>query len=254
MDQRPAPDFTISRKNSTSTGAAKRPKLTKTSSTPVNATGRGGGKRGGSIGAASKSTRGGGRGGTTRGTTRGRRGSAGVGGGRKLSIQRQQLTSSQRTQQDNFDGAISSVTTPAPSTTPSTPRDAYFSVPPTPGSELDQYTFENDLAEAEELKMLLDNFSEEQLKRYEVYRRSALSKPNMVGQILGHPCSHNMSIVVAGFAKVFVGEIIEKALDVRQEWGETGSLSPEHLREAYRRYKKDTKLTTHNYQKRLFNK
>lgn len=75
----------------------------------------------------------------------------------------------------------------------------------------------------------------------------------MVGQILGHPCSHNMSIVVAGFAKVFVGEIVEKALDVRQEWGETGSLSPEHLREAYRRYKKETK-STHNYQKRLFTK
>ncbi|CAI2185440.1 14010_t:CDS:2 [Funneliformis geosporum] len=246
MDQRPAPDFTISRKNSTSAGAAKRPKLTKSSSTPVNASGRGGGKRG-SSGAASKSTRGAGRGGSTRGTTRGRRGSAGVGGGRKMSIQRQQLTSSQRTQQDNFDGSISSVTTPAPSTTPSTPRDAYFSVPPTPASELDQFTFnDNDLAEA--------GTSKEQLKRYEVYRRSALSKPNMVGQILGHPCSHNMSIVVAGFAKVFVGEIIEKALDVRQEWGETGSISPEHLREAYRRYKKDSKLTTHNYQKRLFNK
>jgi hypothetical protein len=34
----------------------------------------------------------------------------------------------------------------------------------------------------------------------------------MVGQILGHPCSHNMSIVVAGFAKVFVGEIVEKGI------------------------------------------
>ncbi|CAB4428656.1 unnamed protein product [Rhizophagus irregularis] len=286
MDQRQAPEFTISRKNSASTaGTSKRPKVTKSYSTPINATGRGG-KRGGASAASTPKTGRGGvgsRGGSTRGSSaRGRgRGSGtgtGVSGGRKLSLQR-----------DSFTGTA---TTPASSTSPSTPRDAYFSIPPTPASELDQYILhDNDLIEGgikvndnnkegeeeedadeelggtantewsqtrskEELKMLLDNFSEEQLKRYEVYRRSALSKPNvkrMVGQILGHPCSHNMSIVVAGFAKVFVGEIVEKALDVRQEWGETGSLSPEHLREAYRRYKKETKLT-HNYQKRLFTK
>nr|CAG8508382.1 14844_t:CDS:2 [Entrophospora candida] len=109
----------------------------------------------------------------------------------------------------------------------------------------------------EELKLLLDNFSEDQLKRYEVYRRSALSKPNvrrLVSQILGQPCSHNMGIVVAGFTKVFVGEIVEKALDVKNEKGEVGALTPVHLREAFRRYKNDTGFESHLYQKRLFNK
>ncbi|CAJ0755020.1 3132_t:CDS:10 [Entrophospora sp. SA101] len=85
---------------------------------------------------------------------------------------------------------------------------------------------------------------EDQLKRYEVYRRSALSQP----------CSHNMGIVVAGFTKVFVGEIVEKALDVKNEKGEVGALTPVHLREAFRRYKNDTGFESHLYQKRLFNK
>src|SRR5688572_9083252 len=113
MDQRPAPDFTISRKNSTSAaGAAKRPKTSKSYSTPANVTGRGG-KRGGGANTSSTSetARGGAgsRGGFTRGgnTTRGRgRGSAGVGGGRKLSLQRQSLSASQKTHQEPFDGTI----------------------------------------------------------------------------------------------------------------------------------------------------
>lgn len=148
MDQRQAPEFTIPRKNSV--GTAKRPKVTKSYSTPANATGRGG-KRGGGASAAStsKTGRGGGagsrgsaRGNPTRGRGRGSGTGTGVGGGRKLSLQRQQLTSSQRTQE-------STVTTPAPSASPSTPRDAYFSIPPTPSSELDQYILhDNDLAEA----------------------------------------------------------------------------------------------------------
>jgi hypothetical protein len=152
MDQRQAPEFTIPRKNSI--GTAKRPKITKSYSTPANATGRGG-KRGGGVSAASTSKTGRGvgvssRGGSARGNpTRGRgRGSTGtgVGGGRKLSLQRQQLSSSQKTQQESFAGTV---TTPAPSTSPSTPRDAYFSIPPTPSSELDQYILhDNDIAEA----------------------------------------------------------------------------------------------------------
>jgi hypothetical protein len=142
MDQRQTPEFTISRKNSVSTaGASKRPKVTKSYSTPINATGRGGKRGGASAASSSKSGRGGvgSRGGSTRGnSTRGRgRGSGtgtGVSGGRKLSLQR-----------DPYTGTA---TTPASSTSPSTPRDAYFSIPPTPASELDQYILhDNELVE-----------------------------------------------------------------------------------------------------------
>lgn len=82
-----------------------------------------------------------------------------------------------------------------------------------------------------------------------------------------------MAFVVAGFSKVYVGEIIEKgkklkvffflcmqhndiknkkkiARDIMEEWGHDGSIRPEHLREAHRRYKKD-QITTTSFGKRV---
>lgn len=69
-----------------------------------------------------------------------------------------------------------------------------------------------------------------------------------------------MAFVVAGFSKVYVGEIVEKgktllvhsqlviktylffflAKEIMEEWGHTGAIRPEHLREAHRRYKKES--------------
>ncbi|KAF7356828.1 TAFII28-domain-containing protein [Mycena venus] len=46
--------------------------------------------------------------------------------------------------------------------------------------------------------------------------------------------------IVAGFSKIFVGEIIEKARAVQARRGETGPLAPDHLREAYRMYQEET--------------
>ncbi|KAG0242513.1 transcription initiation factor TFIID subunit 11 [Mortierella sp. GBA43] len=91
----------------------------------------------------------------------------------------------------------------------------------------------------EELKALLDCFSEEQLQRYEVYRRSVLSRSTLVGTILNQQVTQTMAFVVAGFCKVYVGEMVEKAREVMDDWGETGPIRPEHLREAQRRYKKE---------------
>ncbi|CEG75016.1 hypothetical protein RMATCC62417_10129 [Rhizopus microsporus] len=63
---------------------------------------------------------------------------------------------------------------------------------------------------------------------------------SLVSQVLNQQCSQTMAFVVAGFAKVYVGEIIEKARDVMEEWNDTGPIRPEHLREAHRRYLKES--------------
>ncbi|KAF7731375.1 transcription initiation factor TFIID subunit 11 [Apophysomyces ossiformis] len=99
----------------------------------------------------------------------------------------------------------------------------------------------------EDMKLLLENFTEEQLQRYEGYRRSALNRTNvkrLVSQVLNQQCSQTMAFVVAGFSKVYVGEIVEKAREVMEEWGHTGAIRPEHLREAHRRYKKSKTANT----------
>ena len=70
----------------------------------------------------------------------------------------------------------------------------------------------------------------------------------LIQQTLGQQVSQPVAQVVAGFSKVFVGEIIERgepkasflccidhptARAVQARRGETGPLSPDHLREAY---------------------
>ena len=82
-----------------------------------------------------------------------------------------------------------------------------------------------------------------------------------------------MAFVVAGFSKVFVGEIVEKgepsrnpslgsnqlntsysvAREVMEDWGDTGNIRPDHLREAHRRYKREhTSIPSNAYKKRMF--
>ncbi|KAG5635193.1 hypothetical protein H0H81_012082 [Sphagnurus paluster] len=93
------------------------------------------------------------------------------------------------------------------------------------------------------LKVLMDNFSPEQYDRFEAYRRHALPKAavrKVIQQTLGQQVSQPVAQIVAGFAKVFVGEIVEKARAVQTRRGETGPLSPDHLREAYRIYQDET--------------
>jgi len=93
------------------------------------------------------------------------------------------------------------------------------------------------------LKVLMDNFSPEQYDRFEAYRRHALPKQavrKVIQQTLGQQVSQPVAQIVAGFAKVFVGEMVEKARAVQDRRGETGPLSPDHLREAYRLYQHET--------------
>ncbi|KRX84246.1 60S ribosomal protein L12 [Trichinella sp. T6] len=106
-------------------------------------------------------------------------------------------------------------------------------------SESEQQTATEVDVDRLKMQLLVSNFSKEQLSRYEMFRRSVFPKPfirKIIQQTTGYAASANVVIAMAGIAKVFVGELIEEALDVRDLWKDSKEpLKPRHIREAFRR-------------------
>ncbi|KAI1728410.1 hTAFII28-like protein conserved region domain-containing protein [Ditylenchus destructor] len=96
------------------------------------------------------------------------------------------------------------------------------------------------------LQLLLSNFSQEQLERYEAMRRASFPKSvvrKLVHQFTGTSSNQNVVIAMAGMAKVFTGELIEEALDIQQKSKEDdGPLTPRHLYLAYDKLDRQGKL------------
>lgn len=110
--------------------------------------------------------------------------------------------------------------------------------------------------EREKMQVLVSNFTEDQLDRYEMYRRSAFPKAaikRIMQTITGCSVSQNVVIAMSGIAKVFIGEIVEEALDVMEEWNESGPVQPKHLREAVRRLRLQGQIP-HSKSKKTFSR
>ncbi|KAF3326610.1 Transcription initiation factor TFIID subunit 11 [Carex littledalei] len=96
------------------------------------------------------------------------------------------------------------------------------------------------------MQAILSQFSEEQMNRYESFRRSGFQKSNMkklLSNIMGtQKISIPTNIVVSGIAKLFVGELVETARVVMSERNDSGPIRPCHIRESYRRLKLEGKI------------
>lgn len=109
--------------------------------------------------------------------------------------------------------------------------------------------------EREKMQVLVSNFTEEQLNRYEMYRRAAFPKAavkRLMQTITGCSVGQNVVIAMSGIAKVFVGEVVEEALEVLDKSGEAGPLQPKHLREALRRLRVRGAMPTRKAHRTMF--
>lgn len=91
--------------------------------------------------------------------------------------------------------------------------------------------------EDRKLLALLAHFDEEQLNRFETFRRATFTKAvvrRLIQSIAPCSVSQNVVIAMAGLTKVFIGELVEEALNYKEQLGESGPLKPKHIREAYR--------------------
>ncbi|KAF8007241.1 hypothetical protein BT93_K1286 [Corymbia citriodora subsp. variegata] len=96
------------------------------------------------------------------------------------------------------------------------------------------------------MQAILSRFTEEQMNRYESFRRSGFQKATMKRLLVSitgsQKISMPMTIAMSGIAKMFVGEIVETARIVMSERKESGPIRPCHIREAYRRLKLEGKV------------
>lgn len=80
---------------------------------------------------------------------------------------------------------------------------------------------ENAPLDADEKKrLLIASFSDDQMERFESYRRMTVNKPGVkkiCNSVLGQLIPQNIAVVMAGLSKLLLGDIITKAFEVQEQ-------------------------------------
>lgn len=78
---------------------------------------------------------------------------------------------------------------------------------------------EEELDKEEQTRLLIENLSSEQFSRYEFLKRASVNRgqvKKLAYSVLNQSVSPNVAIILGGVGKLFVGEIVEKARDVKK--------------------------------------
>ncbi|EGV65514.1 transcription initiation factor TFIID subunit 11 [Yamadazyma tenuis] len=78
---------------------------------------------------------------------------------------------------------------------------------------------DKDLGEEERKRLIMANFNNDQMDRFEAYRRSTINKPGVkkiCNGVLGHSIPPHLAIILAGLSKSYLSEIITKAFEVQE--------------------------------------
>ncbi|CDZ97566.1 Transcription initiation factor TFIID, subunit TAF11 [Phaffia rhodozyma] len=97
----------------------------------------------------------------------------------------------------------------------------------------------------EEQMFLTQYMDADQRERFDAWKMASFPKAQMkklIQQSTGNTMNDDTILIVGGVSKVFVGLIIAKARQVQEQWGQTGPLSPAHLREAHRLFVNESKF------------
>ncbi|CAH01971.1 TATA-binding protein-associated factor TAF11 [Kluyveromyces lactis] len=78
-----------------------------------------------------------------------------------------------------------------------------------------------ELDETDLKKLFMSHLDDEQMNRYEVFKRTSLAKnqiKKISGVVTNQTVANNINLLLGGVGKIFVGEIVEKALDIKEKW------------------------------------